>query len=216
MVEGPSERWAIPLFAKAVGTDLDEYALSLAEVGGSGYRVMMKVLGKDAFAVPWVIISDGEKSTLQALSHQLRDAGYATQSAVDAASTAGRLREDLLVPRDCFAYDEGIDFERLLIVSGDPELVSAGIDSVLGRGAFERFVRDEDHRKRGFATLPPREQLRAFFDSGMATSNKPPLARAIAESLTNGGTDGSHVPAVIRDALARARDLADEIQVKMW
>jgi len=208
LVEGDSERLSLPVFAKALGLDLDVLGISLASVSGQAYRPILKMLSGQALGVPWVILSDGEEKTLHDLAGFQVDARYVEQTLVDQAQAAGRLREEVLIPRDCFSYDAGRDFEGALIWGGALAEYEAAIIRVIGPTALSTFIAQKSQSAPAFAAEPREEQVHAFLKDGQGKKNKPILARIVAEAVTQEGTDSSRIPQAVADVLRRAHAFA--------
>jgi len=68
--------------------------------------------------VPWVLLSDAEKETLQKISKFLAQAGYVTEKEVRDAEGKGQLIEKILAPNNCFTYPLGQNFEQAIFAAG--------------------------------------------------------------------------------------------------
>lgn len=214
LVEGPSEQLAVPIFAKALGIDLDALGMSLVCVSGQAFRPILKMLSEKALGIPWVILCDGEAKTLHDLAGFLVDVGYVQQTVVDQAEARERLREDVLLPADCFSYDGGRDFEGALIWGGALGEYETAIGNLIGPTALQTFITQRSHHDPQFTTRPREEQVHPFLKEGQGKKNKPILARVVAEQLTRDGTDPSRIPQVIVDALRRATAFATGSAIK--
>lgn len=60
LVEGPSEAYLLPAFARVLGFDLDAYGVIVANVAGTDFAPYRTLLGAGALGVPHVIITDGD------------------------------------------------------------------------------------------------------------------------------------------------------------
>ncbi len=208
LFEGESEVRALPFFARALGIDLNLQGVSLVPADGKAYMPLLRTLGRDALGIPWAILSDGED--LDEVAGHLVAAGLVTQVAVDAATAAGRLREDILVPADCFVLGDGHDLEAALIFGGARSEYEAAIDTHIGSGALARFVAAEPSR----SALTPEECVYQFMKNGRGRKWKTLIAGIVAEAITADGTDSSRIPAPIVAALNRVRDFATGAAVK--
>ena len=118
LCEGDTESGALPVFARALGVDLNLMGISVFSVGGTGYRPLLRSLHTNAFRVPWVLLSDAEKETLQKISKFLAQAGYVTEKEVRDAEGKGQLIEEILAPNNCFTYPPGQNFEQAIFAAG--------------------------------------------------------------------------------------------------
>jgi putative ATP-dependent endonuclease of OLD family len=209
LFEGESEARALPFFARALGIDLNRLGISLVAVDGKAYVPLLRMLGRDALGIPWGILSDGEH--LEELAKHLVTAGRVSQAAVDAANAAGRLREDILLPQDCFALDAGQNFEGALIYGGARAEYEAAIAAHPEARTLAAFVAADPGR----GGLPREAQVHEYMKHDRwGKPWKVLFAAIVAESITAGGTNPARIPAPIVAALNRARDFATGAAVK--
>jgi len=214
LVEGDSERLALPIFAKAIGIDLDALGITIVPVMGKTYGPLLKMLSHHALGVPWVVLSDGEDNAIRALTNALVEAGYVTDGAVEQARRQGRLPEDVLIPRDCFAFEAGQDFEETLILGGALPEFEAAIAEIIGASALENFIVQKGQAQPEYQARPRDGHVHDFLKDGRGKDYKPLLARMVAEAITQQGTDGSRIPALVVRALTRAREFAEGTATK--
>ncbi len=216
LCEGPSEKWALPVFATSMGVGLDASGISVVGVGGAFYRPLLRALAKTSFSIPWVILSDSEPRTLRAVSNALQEFGYVADPDLNTARANGRLVQDVLLPNDCFCYDPGPDLEaELLRVAGASTFENA-IGSCISPNAVTDFVNETAITDVSITKLPREDQVAMFIRAGPGRDYKPVLARTVAQLITNDGRDSSRVPAPVRGAIERARDFAEEAASKIW
>lgn len=209
LFEGESEARALRLFARALGIDLHLHGISLVPVDGKAYVPLLRMLGANALGIAWVVLSDGEN--LEELAKHLVSAGRVTQAAVDAAAAAGRLREDVLVPQDCFALDAGHDLEAALIYGGARAEYEAAIAAHPEAGTLADFVAADASR----TGMSREKQVHEFMRHPRWGKRwKVVFAAHVADAITNGGTDAARIPAPIIAALRRVRDFATRAAVK--
>jgi hypothetical protein len=210
LFEGESELRAVPIFARAMGIDLNLHGISLVPVNGKAFAPLLRMLGSSAFNVPWVILSDGEN--LEELAGYLVKAGRISQAAFDAANAAGRLTQNVLLVHDCFAFDQGRDLEAVLIWGGALAEYEAAIGLLVGADAVQKFIAANP----AFGGQPKPQQVCEFMKAARwGRKWKPIIAETVAESITAGGTDASRIPAMATAALSRARDFATGAAVKL-
>ncbi len=209
LFEGESEVRAVPLFARALGIDLHLHGISLVPVDGKAYVPLLRMLGTNALGIPWVVLSDGEH--LEELAKHLMSAGRVSQAAVDTAKAAGRLREDILLPHDCFALDAGHDLEGALIYGGARAEYEAAIAANPEAGTLAAFVAGDASR----AGLPREKQVHDFMmHQRWGKRWKVVFAAHVADAITAGGTIPARIPAPVVAALNRVRDFATGAAVK--
>jgi putative ATP-dependent endonuclease of OLD family len=199
--EGDSERLALPVFSKALEINLNQLGITLLPVPGKDYEPYLRILHPDAFDIPWVILSDADGNALKELANKLVKAGYVMQPEVDTASDSGRLRDDILLPNNCFCYGDGEDFEYLLLKAGFVTEYQEIIQKYEPRGAFEVFLNQPDKRTK-YDSAPIENKIHDFIQ----TRSKPFYARIVAEKVA--GTP-DRIPSVIKDALKKAMELAE-------
>lgn len=203
LFEGESEVRALPIFARALGIDLHLHGISLVSVDGKAYVPLLRMLGASALGIPWVVLSDGEN--LEELAQHLVSAGRVTQVAFDVAKAAGRLREDVLQPQDCFALDSGHDLEGALIFGGCCAEYEAAIAAHPEAGALAAFVAADATR----TGMPREKQAHEFMRHRRWGKRwKVVFATHVADAITAGGTNAARIPAPIVAALTKVRDFA--------
>jgi hypothetical protein len=154
-------------------------------------------------------MSDGED--LEELAKHLVSAGRVTDAAINAATGAGRLREDVLVPQDCFALDAGLDFEGALIFGGSRAEYEAAIAAHPEARTLAAFVAADANR----AAMSPEQQVHEFMKHPRWGKRwKVVFAAHVADAITNHGADPSRLPPPIVAALNRVRDFATRAAVK--
>lgn len=209
LFEGESEVRALPFFARALGIDLHLNGVSLVPVDGKAYVPLLRMLGTAALGIPWVILSDGED--LAEIARHLVSAGRVTQGEVDAAEAAGRLREDILLPHDCFALDAGHDLEGALIYGGACAEYEAAIAAHPAAGTLAAFVAADASR----AALSREARVHEFMKhKHWGRPWKVLFAAIVAEEITAGGNNPARISQPIVDALSRVRDFATGVAVK--
>lgn len=210
LFEGESELRAVPIFARAIGIDLNLHGISLVPVNGKAYTPLLRMLGPDALNIPWVILSDGEN--LEELAGHLVKAGRINQATVDAAIAAGRLAQDVLLVHDCFAFDRGYDLEAALIYGGALAEYETAIARLIATDALAKFLAAHP----ALGGQPRQEQVREFMKAERwGKKFKPMIAEAVADSITASGTDASRIPTILRSSLSRAYDFATGAAVKV-
>jgi putative ATP-dependent endonuclease of OLD family len=97
LVEGAAEEFLVPAFAAAAGIDLDAEGISICSVRGTDFAPYVKMLDADTgFAVPFVVITDGDPS-----SNTGKPAGLARACKLTSEPTA----QDIQAAVDASDYD---------------------------------------------------------------------------------------------------------------
>ncbi len=60
LVEGDSELYIVPHYAKLIGHSLDENGITICSVHGTDFKPYVHLLGKASLNVPYVVITDGD------------------------------------------------------------------------------------------------------------------------------------------------------------
>lgn len=199
--EGDSERLSLPVFSKALEINLNQLGVTLLPVPGKDYEPYLRILHPNAFDIPWVILSDADGNTIKELANKLVKSGYVTQAEVDTASDSGQLRDDILLPNNCFCYDDGEDFEYFLLNAGFIKEYQEAIEKYEPHGAFNAFFNQPDKRKE-YASAPVEKKIHDF----IKTRSKPFYARIVAEKIAE---TPDRIPNIIRDVLNKVKELAE-------
>ena len=208
LFEGDSEARAFPVFAAAIGIDVDLLKISLVAVDGKAFVPMIRLVNQQAFGLPWVVVADGDQIVTQA--RYLVQAGIVQQADVDAAAAAGTIRQNVLEPRDWFAAPDGTDFEKVLIDGGATNEYRDAIATYISATALADFIHA---RNLGAASLA--DQLCQFMRAReWGRKYKALFAGIVADAITVGGTTPTRIPQIYRAALVRARDFASGAAVK--
>jgi predicted ATP-dependent endonuclease of OLD family len=210
LVEGDSERLAIPVLARALGIDLDQLGISLIAVDSAdNFKIYFKLCAPGAFDIPWVAQVDGDDA-IQKVARQLRNTDYVSPEVFQKASAERRLVEDVLLPHHCIPIAceaEGFDFEGLLLHRGCLDAYEQAIAELDGAQALAQYV---SQRLRSDTTYASRDHT-AHVQDYIDRKGKPRFARRVAEIMTQDGTDPSRIPPELIAPLALARDLARQV-----
>jgi putative ATP-dependent endonuclease of OLD family len=209
LVEGDSEREAVPMLARALGVDLDQLGISLIAVDSAdNFKVYFKLCAPEAFDIPWVAQVDGD--AIQKVAQQLRNTGYVSPDAFKQASREGRLVEDVLLPHRCLPLScetEGCDFEGLLLNRGFVEAYKQAIADLDGPQALTQYIQQRSHSDPRYASRDEKMHVQDYIDK----KGKPRFARRVAEISTQDGTDPSRIPQELRAPITLACDIAQQV-----
>lgn len=136
LCEGPSERGALPEFARMNGVHLDLIGVTLVPVGGGGFRPYLKLLGPEGFDIPHAVVCDNDR-TFKNLIAMLDDLGRLPDG-VDADDDIGEEELDLLRNDGFFAWSSG-DLEAYLVGEGGYPCFEEAADFLYGSGSLARF-----------------------------------------------------------------------------
>ena len=108
LVEGESEKGALPEFARQAGVDLDELGVSVVGVGGPIPGMLLRLIGEECLQIPHAVVVDNDEN-VRKLLRSLKDLGELPVQ-VDAAKPDQALLEQLGI----FWWEVG-DFEQYLV-----------------------------------------------------------------------------------------------------
>lgn len=201
LVEGHSERYAVPLLARAMGIDLDRLGISLVSANSSDFAPFIRICSQDAFGIPWVILCDG--GAAKKVAGQLEKCGYVAAGEVKRVLQSGDLAVDMLQPHDCYVLPG--DLEHFLINGGFLNEYLRAIEELDGRDALNDYIEQRQSDTPGFAKRAKEEQVYVY----VRRHGKPRFARRVAELITSDGTDGSRIPGELEGPLRAAEAKAE-------
>lgn len=190
LAEGPSERLALPIFARQLGWDLDVLGISIAPVGGGAFKLFLKLLGGDALDIPHFVICDNDAAATTLMGH-LDDLGRLP---------AGVQKDDVQASRQAMStagywYWSVGALEAVLLAAGAAPYFVAAIDEIWP-GRLDSLmtnwgvsVRDDP----------------AFLERATSSLSKPQIARRVAEMMAAATMP---VPDEIRDVLQAVAERA--------
>jgi len=202
LVEGDSERLALPPWAQAMGIDLDRYGISIVQVRGGNFGPFIRILSLDAFGIKYLILCDHDQTAV-GLTRQLISLGALQPLANPLDLDTNR---DTLEGNNAFVLPYG-NFEEFMIGEGFVQEYKNAIAQQFGPTALEQWVRRTLSNQPHLATASERQKILSFVKS---KGRKPELAQIVAESITDGGSDDSRIPAFFRTVILRAVELARE------
>ena len=129
LCEGITEEQELPLyFEKKFGHDPSYYGISIVAVNGVNYSGFTKLL--NMFSINWLILSDGEASTLNTLK------GLFGKTDVSELSCIPNL----------FYYANGDDIEKYLIRNNYSDEIHKAIDEIEGPGNYDVQIKNNEPR----------------------------------------------------------------------
>lgn len=205
LVEGDSDRSALPIFARAKGEDFDRLGISIVQVQGQNFKPFMKLFAQDALDIPWIILCDNDRAITDCLRHAV-DLGVVTppREVPDIES-----RRPDLENKGIFFYPVRGDFEWFLLREGFAQEYEEAISEVHGDTALDSWVAHTSRNRPELANATREEQIREFIRSRRG-GRKPELAAVVAAKITGDESDASRIPAylhrVIEEAVKTARE----------
>lgn len=201
LVEGDSERYALPLFARAMDIDFNYLGISLVWANSSNFLPFIRICSPQAFDIPWTILCDGDAT--KKVSRQLEEAGYISKGTVKKVLKSGNLINDVLVPHDCYSLPDNL--EHFLIYGGFLDDYSRAIEEQDGPDALTDYIQQRELNESGFK----REAKEKHVYDYVVKHGKPRFARLVAERISSNGTDTSRIPEVFKGLLQTAKMKAE-------
>jgi putative ATP-dependent endonuclease of OLD family len=183
LAEGPSERMALPVFAKELGFDLDVLGVSIAPVGGGAFKLFLKLLGPEALDIPHLVVCDNDAAAETLIGH-LADLKRLPEGVSRTDLSGSRAP---MLAAGYYYWSVGA-LETVLLNAGAAPLFVEAIEEIWP-GRLDSFLKNwggtdkEDH---------------AFLERAVGKLSKPQIARRVAEKMV---ATGVAVPGEIKDLL---------------
>lgn len=203
LVEGASEKYTLPLFARAMGIDFDRLGISLVAANSSHFAPFMRICSPQAFDIPWVVLCDGD--AVKKIARQLEETSYIPDGTVKTVLQSGDLVADILEPHDCYFLPD--NFERFLLRKGFLDKYLQAIEEFDGADALSDYIKRRESDTPGFSGEPKETQVYEY----VCKHGKPRFARRVAELITLDGTDPSRIPAEFKQPLETAKAKAEAV-----
>lgn len=212
--EGDSERYAIPVFAKAMGIDLDGRGISLVCVNSSDFDPFIKIMAPYAFDIPWVILCDEDAE--KKVAKKLEDFGYLKKDTVKDTLKKNASFKPVLQNVGCYTIPK--NFEKFL-VDGFTNEYKQAIEELDGKDALFCYIKSRDDTQISRNSSTPKEELfssRPIEDQILTyviNYGKPRYARKIAEIITSNGEDPSKIPDEFKLPIEMAKKISESLLV---
>lgn len=210
LVEGPSEKVAYPLFAKALETDFDRLGISVLMYEGDDFHIFGKILGQDALDIPYVVQPDGEDTTIKKAARRLKALGIITsRELARRGDNIGDIVNDLLIPNNIFPLwkkqkYEGYNFETYMLSRrGGTDIYLEAISEIHGDDALDSYI--SRRTDLGAGSLSDKEKVIEYIKSKHAS--KPALAHFATRKYIE-DHDGSPVPSLFKRVIKKAIELS--------
>ncbi|MBW2984067.1 AAA family ATPase [Candidatus Woesearchaeota archaeon] len=134
-VEGDTEKFALPLFAKKLGIDFDEKGISVVSTGsGNNFEPFLKLVIEDGFNIPHLIMCDGDK--LDLIIRLFNRLNITNEG--DYAGKSESEKRDFLKTKNCFVLED--DFETTIAKNVDLEIILTCLSELKGKSITEEDI----------------------------------------------------------------------------
>ena len=202
LVEGQSEVAALPIFAEALGIELDRLGVSVIPVQGVNFRPFVRLFQPDALDIKHMIICDNDQAAVVA-ARLLKELGLYSGSTDSSDLEANR---ETLEAGGMHFLPHG-NFEDYLLHEGHASSYVHAIDQLHYVGRLNSYVASRAKGQAGYATEPVERHIKDFIASERA---KPELAHLVAQVIVASVPDGSQIPEYFKKVLGKAASLARE------
>ena len=202
LVEGQSEVAALPIFAEALGIELDRLGISVIPVQGVNFRPFVRLFQPDALDIKHMIICDNDQAAVVA-ARLLKELGLYSGSTDSTDLEANR---ETLEAGGMHFLPHG-NFEDYLLHEGHASSYVQAIDQLHYVGRLNSYVASRAKGQAGYATEPVERHIKDFIASERA---KPELAHLVAQVIVASAPDGSQIPEYFKKVLGKAASLARE------
>ena len=202
LVEGQSEVAALPIFAEALGIELDRLGISVIPVQGVNFRPFVRLFQPDALDIKHMIICDNDQAAVVA-ARLLKELGLYSGSTDSSDLEANR---KTLEAGGMHFLPHG-NFEDYLLHEGHASSYVQAIDQLHYVGRLNSYVASRAKGQAGYATEPVERHIKDFIASERA---KPELAHLVAQVIVASAPDGSQIPEYFKKVLGKAASLARE------
>lgn len=200
LVEGSSEVAALPIFAEALGVELDRLGISVIPVYGHNFRPFCRLFHQDALDIKHMILCDNDQAAIAAAKLLKESCVY--DGSTDATALEAN-RTTLEALGLCF-LPHG-NFEDYLLNEGYAAKYVEAIDQFHGPNRLASYVA---HRAKGeptYSTEPIERHIRDFV---AREGGKPELAHFVARAIVVSASDGWEVPEYFKKVMMQASSLA--------
>ena len=201
LVEGASEVSTLPIFAKALGIELDRLGISVIPVQGHyNFRPFVRLFQPDALDIKHMIICDNDQAAVAA-ARLLKELGlYGGATEPSDLETNRESLEEL----GMYFLPYG-NFEDYLLHEGHSTTYVQAIDQLHHAGRFASYVATRVRGDAAYAAKPVEQQISDFIGR---VGGKPELAYLVARAIVASAPDGSQIPEYFKRVLGQAASLA--------
>ena len=200
LVEGQSEVAALPIFAEAMGIDLDRLGISVIPVQGNNFRPFVRLFQPDALDIKHMIICDNDQAAVAA-ARLLKELGlYGGSTNAPDLEASREALEDL----GMYFLPHG-NFEEYLLHEGHASSYVQAIDQLHYAGRLTAYVAS---RSKGHASYAEESVERHIRDFIASERGKPELAHLAAQAIVGSAPNGLAIPEYFKTVLKHAAVLA--------
>ena len=200
LVEGPSEVAALPIFAEALGIELDKLGVSLIPVQGNNFRPFVRLFQQSALDIKHMIVCDNDQAAVAAAKLLKEFSLYV--GSTEAADLEGN--REALESSGMYFLPHG-NFEEYLLHEGYSEHYIQAISDLHGTGRLSSYVANRARGNAAYADESVEQHIRDFIGR---EGGKPELAHLVARAIVGSASDGSQVPGYLKRVLEQAVSLA--------
>jgi len=184
--EGESEMAAVPVFARMLNLNLDQYRVVIAPAFGYGFDIFEKAFSPAALDVPWLLLCDGDGAYRKA------------QQAVHSGVLDGKRLRHLPV---------GESFELAMLRVGAESFLKAAVDDLFRPGRYEELL--NTWAKQPDFMKCSSEQVKATLWKDCREWSPPLMAELVCLNMEKADAHAC-IPIAIRDALREVCELTQK------
>ena len=201
LVEGASEVSTLPVFAKALGIELDRLGISVIPVQGHhNFKPFVRLFQPDALDIKHMIICDNDQAAVAA-ARLLRELGLYGGATEPSDLETNR---DSLEALGMYFLPHG-NFEDYLLHEGHAPTYVQAIDQLHYVGRLGSYVASRATSDAAYAAKPLEQHIKDFIGR---EGGKPELAYLVARAIVASAPDGSQIPEYFKTILGQASSLA--------
>jgi len=145
-VEGDTEKFALPLFARELGLDFDEKGISIVSTGGGdNFEPFLKLAIKDGFDIPYILICDEDK--IDKMIVLLDKYKVLKKETFKDISQQDKIKE--LKKYDCYIFET--DFETTIVKNVKEDIILECLKELEGKSItkekIEEFTKTTEQKK---------------------------------------------------------------------
>ena len=192
---------ALPIFASALGINLDQMGISVVGVsGGGGFKSFIKLLHKSALDIPYIVLCDGDEVATNT-ARAMKEIGIIN---FDVSKKDIEINRQHLEKNRLYILPNG-DFETYLLSEDYTKEYELAISRVFGQGKLDSYVKSRIKSDRNYVNKSKKENIEDFIDN---MKKKPALAFEVANEITNNGTDPTNIPEYFKKVLIDINEVA--------
>ncbi len=203
LVEGDTERVALPIFSKALGIDLDQLGISVIGVSGAGdFSLLARLLHQNSLDIPSYIMCDNDTAGWN-FAFEMKKKGLIN---INIEGEKGEVLRNNLESVGVFVLPSG-NFEQYIIDQGYLDAYEKAISVVFGENKLDSYIqkREREENDSNFKNSERSYKVLKFISK---YKRKPELAIEVAEILSNTDSGQMHIPEYFKKVLLAMQVLA--------